>query len=118
MQANRTIVDNLLAGGGCTIYAGQDRGAAVAYNIRIYGNWISRIVYPNGGYYGQVTAFDPAGRETSGPETPGPAARCAGLPGSSRIRDGAGGHAEPAGQRDPGAPALAAEVGPRGAAQG
>ena len=62
VQANRSIVDNLLGGGGYTIYAGQKRGGPQSYNIHIAGNRISRIYYPAGGYYGQVTAFSRRGR--------------------------------------------------------
>jgi hypothetical protein len=61
-QANRYIVDNLLAGGGYTIYGGQNKGGLPTYNIHIRGNSISRIFYPEGGYYGQIAAFSPGGR--------------------------------------------------------
>jgi hypothetical protein len=60
-QHDRVIDDNLLAGGGYTIYGGANPGGAATSNIRITNNRISRMYYPNGGYYGPVTAFDPQG---------------------------------------------------------
>jgi hypothetical protein len=62
VQANRVIEDNLLAGGGYAIYGGTNKGKPAAYNITIRGNVISRIFYPNGGYYGQIAHFNRAGR--------------------------------------------------------
>jgi phage baseplate assembly protein gpV len=59
--ANVTIEDNLLAGGGYTIYGGQNPGGPAAYNVRITGNRISTMYYPNGGYYGYAAAFTPSG---------------------------------------------------------
>lgn len=61
-QANRLIADNLLAGGGYTIYGGRNHGGPPTHNIRIVGNLISRVFYPHGGYYGQVATFNPKGR--------------------------------------------------------
>jgi hypothetical protein len=61
IQANRDIVDNLLGGGGYTIYGGQKSGGLPTHNIHISGNQITRIFYPGGGYYGQITAFNPGG---------------------------------------------------------
>lgn len=60
-EGNRVIDDNLLAGGGYTIYGGQNPGKATAFNIKITHNRISRIYFPDGGSYGPVTAFDPSG---------------------------------------------------------
>jgi len=59
--ANVTIEGNLLAGGGYTIYGGQNPGGPAAYNVHITGNRISTMYYANGGYYGYATAFDPSG---------------------------------------------------------
>jgi hypothetical protein len=61
IQANRLVKDNLLAGGGYTIYAGQMAGRAKTYNIRIINNKISQVYYPNGGYYGDADLFNPKG---------------------------------------------------------
>lgn len=59
VEANRVIDNNLLAGGGYTIYAGQNAGAPDAYNIKVTNNRISRIYYPNGGSYGPASAYNP-----------------------------------------------------------
>lgn len=61
VEANRTIDDNLLAGGGYTIYGGGDGKIGTSSNIVITNNRISRMYFPDGGYYGPVTAFDPQG---------------------------------------------------------
>ena len=61
IQANRLVENNLLAGGGYTIYAGQMSGRAKTYNIRIINNKISRVYYPNGGFYGDADLFNPRG---------------------------------------------------------
>jgi hypothetical protein len=60
-QANRTIDNNLLAGGSYTIYGGAKPGAQTTTNIRITNNRISRLYYPHGGEYGPLTAYDPQG---------------------------------------------------------
>jgi len=57
-EANRTIANNLMAGGGYSLYAGQDSGAPAAYNIKVYDNRFSRIFYSRGGYYGPATAYN------------------------------------------------------------
>lgn len=58
VQANRTIEDNLLAGGGYVIYGGSgDKGQTS--NIKIVDNRISTIFFPNGGSYGPLAHFDP-----------------------------------------------------------
>jgi hypothetical protein len=62
VQANRTISNNLLAGGGYTIYGGQNSGGPATYNIKITGNRISTMYFAKGGYWGPVTAFNPAGQ--------------------------------------------------------
>lgn len=58
IEGNRTVSGNLLAGGGYTIYGGQNEGAPPAFNIRITGNRVAKLYFPLGGYYGPVTAFD------------------------------------------------------------
>ena len=64
-QANRVIDNNLLAGGGYTIYAGANPGKAnTATNIKVTNNRISRMYYPNGGSYGPVTAYTSGGGNT------------------------------------------------------
>jgi hypothetical protein len=60
-QANRTITDNLLAGGGYTIYGGQNNGGPPTSNIVVSGNQISPIYYPRGGFFGWVANFDSSG---------------------------------------------------------
>jgi hypothetical protein len=57
-QVNRVINNNLLAGGGYAIYAGQNSGGPVASNIVVTNNRISTIYYPLGGQYGPVTALN------------------------------------------------------------
>jgi len=61
-QRNRRIVDNLLAGGGYAIYAGQNPGGPATSNIVISGNQISTRYYAKGGYYGCGVNFDAAGQ--------------------------------------------------------
>ena len=57
LEANRTITDNLLAGGGYTIYGGEGTHGET-YNIVITNNRISRMFFPNGGYWGPVAHFE------------------------------------------------------------
>jgi hypothetical protein len=61
VEANVLITDNLLAGGGYTIYGGQNPGGPASYNIRITNNLISRAYYAQGGFFGPATAFNPGG---------------------------------------------------------
>lgn len=61
VQANRVISNNLLAGGGYTLYGGANPGGAQTSGIKVVGNRFSRGYFPAGGAYGPVTAFDPAG---------------------------------------------------------
>jgi hypothetical protein len=57
-QANRIIDNNLLAGGGYTIYAGANPGKeTTATNIKVTNNRISRMYYPRGGFYGPLAAY-------------------------------------------------------------
>jgi hypothetical protein len=65
-EGNRTITDNLLAGGGYTIYAGG-QGPTPTFNIKITNNRISRIFFPNGGSYGPLAKWENGtGNEWSG----------------------------------------------------
>jgi hypothetical protein len=59
-EANRQISGNLIAGGGYTLYGGQNPGGPQAHNIRITGNRFATIYFPSGGFWGPVTAFDPS----------------------------------------------------------
>jgi hypothetical protein len=61
VQRNRLIVDNLLAGGGYAIYAGQKPDGPRTSNIVITGNRISTIYYARGGHYGCAVFFDTHG---------------------------------------------------------
>ena len=61
VEANRLITDNLVAGGGYTVYGGDNERYGKTSNIKITNNRFSRIYYPNGGSYGPITAFDPSG---------------------------------------------------------
>lgn len=62
VEANKTIEDNLVAGGGYSIYGGQNSGGPAAYSIRIIGNRISRKYYRHGGRFGPLAAFNPSER--------------------------------------------------------
>lgn len=68
VEANRLITGNLVAGGGYAIYGGADNDFGKTYNIKITNNRFSTIYFPNGGYFGPYTAFDPngVGNEFSG----------------------------------------------------
>jgi hypothetical protein len=59
VEANVLITGNLMAGGGYTVYGGQNPGGPQAYNIRIVNNRFSTIYYSQAGYYGPVSDFDP-----------------------------------------------------------
>lgn len=52
-----TVENNLMAGGGYTLYGGAKSGAPDTYNIVVRNNVFSRQVWPKGGYWGPVTAF-------------------------------------------------------------
>ena len=62
VEANKAIKDNLVAGGGYSIYGGQNSGGPAAYNIRITGNRFSRKYYRHGGQFGPLAAFRSSGR--------------------------------------------------------
>ncbi|MEP6797345.1 MAG: right-handed parallel beta-helix repeat-containing protein [Lapillicoccus sp.] len=58
VQANRVIDNNLLAGGGYTIYAGANAGReSGATNVHVTHNRIARIFFPRGGSYGPLAAY-------------------------------------------------------------
>ena len=57
-QSNRLITNNLLAGGGYTLYAGANPGKeSTATNIVVTNNRFSTKFYPRGGSYGPYTAY-------------------------------------------------------------
>jgi hypothetical protein len=56
-QTNRVIDNNLVAGGGYTIYAGQNAGGPAATNIQVTNNRFARLYFPTGGSYGPYTAY-------------------------------------------------------------
>jgi hypothetical protein len=58
VEANKLIKDNLVAGGGYSIYGGAKSGGPQSYNIRIIGNRFSRKYYSNGGQFGPAAYFD------------------------------------------------------------
>ena len=70
-QSNRIIDNNLVAGGGYTIYGGANPGGAATSNIKITNNRFSRVYYPNGGYYGPSPPTPPTAPATPGPATSG-----------------------------------------------
>jgi hypothetical protein len=59
VEANVLITGNLVAGGGYTIYGGQNPGGPQAYNIKITNNRFSTVYYSQSGFYGYIAAFDP-----------------------------------------------------------
>jgi hypothetical protein len=69
-EVNKTISDNLLAGGGYSLYGGGPNGCtgpATAFkcnpssNIVVTNNVFSKMFFGNGGFYGPVANFNPAG---------------------------------------------------------
>jgi hypothetical protein len=69
--ANKTITNNLLAGGGYCIYGGQsgtEYAGLPATDIVVTNNKISTMYYANGGAFGPATAFSPgnSGNKWSG----------------------------------------------------
>src|SRR6266568_1131917 len=58
--ANKTIKNNLLAGGSYTIYAGAASGSPTS-GIVITGNRFGQNYFPKSGQYGPVAYFDPTG---------------------------------------------------------
>jgi Right handed beta helix region len=59
--ANKTIENNLLAGGGYTIYGGTSPGNPTS-NIVIEGNRFGQLYYPKGGQWGPGAYFAPSGK--------------------------------------------------------
>jgi hypothetical protein len=55
-----TLEDNLMAGGGYTIYGGTDKSGSVPGPWIVAGNRFSRKYYPNGGFYGLDAYFNEA----------------------------------------------------------
>jgi len=61
-QRNRVITDNLMAGGGYTLYAGANVGKeSTATNIIVTDNRFSTKFYSRGGYPGPYTAYTSGG---------------------------------------------------------
>lgn len=60
VEANRTIKNNLLAGGDYPLYAGSGSDGAT-HDVTVIGNRFSRIYARNGGTYGPVAAYDDGG---------------------------------------------------------
>jgi hypothetical protein len=58
--ANKTVVDNLLGGGGYVIYGGAARNDRISH-IVIKNNRFSQVYYPKSGQYGPVAYFDTRG---------------------------------------------------------
>jgi hypothetical protein len=58
--ANKIVVDNMLVGGGYSIYGGGARNDRTS-NIVIEDNEFGRLYYLHGGQYGPVAYFNPAG---------------------------------------------------------
>ena len=57
--ANKTIENNLLAGGGYAIYAGDGQGNTTS-NIVIKGNRFGQLYYPKSGQFGPGVYLQPA----------------------------------------------------------
>ena len=62
VEADRLITGNLLAGGGYTIYGGDNQRFGRTHDIRIIGNRFSRTYFEQGGLHGPSTSFDPSGK--------------------------------------------------------
>ena len=69
--ANVTIDDNLLAGGGYSIYGGEGKG--LPSHIVVTGNRISTKFFRHGGYWGPAAISTPAPRAMPGRATSGTA---------------------------------------------
>ena len=65
LEANRTVADNLLAGGGYTVYAGGRGRYGTSHDIRITGNRFSRAVFARGGRWGIRAYYDTGGRNNT-----------------------------------------------------
>jgi hypothetical protein len=53
-----TVENNLVAGGGYSIYGGSQPGGPLPYNVKIINNRFSKKFWSKGGYWGPVAAFD------------------------------------------------------------
>ena len=71
-ESNKTVDDNLFAGGSYTLYGGGPNAACSGFNrtsgcygpsdhIVVTNNHFSRLFFPNGGTFGYVSAFNPSG---------------------------------------------------------
>jgi hypothetical protein len=58
VEANKIIDNNLVAGGGYSIYGGQNPGGPMTFNIQITNNRFSQIYFAHGGHWGYATAFN------------------------------------------------------------
>lgn len=67
VQKDALIDDNLVGGGGYTIYAGGEGTFGLSSNIRVTNNRISRLLFPKGGAYGWLAKYDAAGAGCCGP---------------------------------------------------
>ena len=56
MVANKTVVDNLLGGGGYVIYGGAARNGRISHVV-IKDNRFSQAYFPKSGQYGPVAYF-------------------------------------------------------------
>ena len=61
VQTNRRVTNNLLAGGGYSLYGGQKAGGPASSNIVISGNRFGTGYFAQAGQYGPVTQFDSSG---------------------------------------------------------
>lgn len=59
--ANKLVVDNMLVGGGYSIYGGGARNGRTS-NIIIENNEFGQLYYQRGGKYGPVVYFNPTGK--------------------------------------------------------
>jgi hypothetical protein len=82
--ANKIVVDNLIAGGGYSIYGGSGHDDPTS-DIVIEGNEFGRLYYPLGGHFGPVAYFDPTG---TGNVWSGNVWSGTSLPGGTAVRPG------------------------------
>ena len=61
IEADRLITGNLLAGGGYTVYGGDNQRFGVTHDIAITGNRFSKVYFPAGGSFGPLASFDERG---------------------------------------------------------
>jgi hypothetical protein len=61
VQQNRVITDNLLAGGGYSLYGGQNPGGSPTSNITVTNNVFSTLYYRTAGAFGPETYFNSGG---------------------------------------------------------